>query len=203
MEPSKSPYEKSVFINCPYDAEFRDYFHAIVLTVSAFGMAPRSGLQSMGQANTRIARIAETLANSKYSIHDLSRFTGEGVANLARFNMPLELGIAVALRYERSGTDRSHNFAVMAPRGSAFQQFVSDLAGFDPFMHELTVPSVIRETHSWLQEQPDAVETIPASAVFSGFDKFKQEIAERQAQALGKINWADILRSASTIVRQL
>jgi hypothetical protein len=203
MEPSKPPYEKSVFINCPYDAEFRDYFHAIVLTVSAFGMAPRSGLQSTGQANTRIARIAETLANSKYSIHDLSRFTGEGVANLARFNMPLELGMAVALRYERSGTNRSHNFAVMAPSGSAFQQFVSDLAGFDPYMHELTVPSVIRETHSWLLDQPDAVERLPASAVLNGFDKFKQDIADRRAKALDKTTWADILRAASAIVPQL
>jgi hypothetical protein len=118
--------------------------------------------------------------------------------------MPLELGMAVALRHERSGTNRSHNFVVMAPSGSAFQQFVSDLAGFDPYMHELSVPSVIRETHSWLQQQPDAIQlTKPAAAVLGGFDKFKEDIAARQDEALGKINWADIIRAASAIVPQL
>jgi hypothetical protein len=91
----------------------------------------------------------------------------------------------------------------MAPSGSAFQQFVSDLAGFDPYMHELTVPSVIRETHSWLLDQPDAVERLPASAVLNGFDKFKQDIADRRAKALDKTTWADILRAASAIVPQL
>src|SRR5580658_5029138 len=95
------PYERSVFINCPYDPGFADLFHAIVFTVIAFGFVPRSARESEGEAETRIDRISETLAQCKYSIHDLSRFTGEGTGNLARFNMPLELGIAIALRYER------------------------------------------------------------------------------------------------------
>jgi hypothetical protein len=42
------------------------------------------------EAPSHVFRILRTLSNSKYSIHDLSRFTGEGVENIARFNMPLE-----------------------------------------------------------------------------------------------------------------
>ncbi len=45
-----------------------------------------------------MARIVRALANSKYLIHDLSRCTGEGIENVARFNMPLELGMAMARR---------------------------------------------------------------------------------------------------------
>jgi hypothetical protein len=203
MQPPNPPYEKSVFINCPYDSDFQDLFHAIVLTVSACGMSPRSALETMGQGDPRITRITETLANSKYSIHDLSRFTGEGVANLARSNMPIELGIAIALRYERRDTNRPHNFGIMAPVGSPLRQFASDLLGLDAYLHELTVHSVIRATHFWLQEQPDTPLTNPAATVFGGFDNFKQEIAARQARALGQINWADIVRAASAIVPQL
>jgi hypothetical protein len=36
---------------------------------------------------------------SKYSIHDLSRCTGEGAENFARLNMPLEPGIAMARQF--------------------------------------------------------------------------------------------------------
>jgi hypothetical protein len=125
-------YEKSVFINCPYDPEFEEMFLAIVFTVAAFGFIPRSARDSEGRADTRIDRITEALANSKYSIHDLSRFTGEGTDNIARFNMPLELGIALALRYERRNDGPGRNWLVLVPGGHQYQRFVSDLAGFDP-----------------------------------------------------------------------
>ena len=81
-------YEQSVFINCPFDPEFRDLMLAIILTVVAHGFVPRGAREVEGVAQPRFRRILETISESKYSIHDLSRFTGEGVANLARFNMP-------------------------------------------------------------------------------------------------------------------
>ena len=39
---AERPYEKSVFINCPYDPGFVDLFHSIVFTVVAHGFVPRS-----------------------------------------------------------------------------------------------------------------------------------------------------------------
>lgn len=92
-------YEHSVFINCPYDGDFAPLFHAMVLTVVARGFTPRSALETMGEADPRIIRIVRGLRQSKYSIHDLSRYQGAGVDNLARFNMPLELGIALGFRH--------------------------------------------------------------------------------------------------------
>ena len=44
-------------------------------------------------------RITRAILSSKYSIHDLCRCRGEGDANLARFNMPLELGVSMAQRF--------------------------------------------------------------------------------------------------------
>jgi hypothetical protein len=108
------PYERSVFINCPYDVEFAPLFHAIVLTVAARGFTPRSALETGGSADPRIVRIVKGLMSSKYSIHDLSRFQGEGVENLSRFNMPLELGMALAIRFMKDGTGTEHKLACSA-----------------------------------------------------------------------------------------
>jgi hypothetical protein len=69
-------YEKSVFINCPFDDAFAPSFHTIVLTVAAKGFTPRCARETEGQAEPRITRIARGLMDSKYSIHDLTRFQG-------------------------------------------------------------------------------------------------------------------------------
>jgi hypothetical protein len=204
MAGSRPEYEKSVFINCPYDAEFEEMFLAIVFTVAAFGFIPRSARDSEGRADTRIDRITETLANCKYSIHDLSRFTGEGIGNLARFNMPLELGIALALRHERRNAGPNHNWVVLVPGGHQHQRFVSDLNGFDPSRHELTVRSVVREVSSWLRMQDDIIQPVPsAAAVLDAFEAFKAQVSERRRAALDRSNWSDILEAAYETVPRL
>ena len=115
-------------INCPFDPQFQDLLLAIVFTVSAHGLVPRSARETDGSPEPRFSRILRTMSESKYSIHDLSRFTGEGVDNHARFNMPLELGMACALRFEREASDRQHNWLVLVPEGFSYHKFVSDLA---------------------------------------------------------------------------
>lgn len=70
-----------------------------MLTIAALGFTPRSARETEDEADPRMVHIARGLLGSKYSIHDLSRFQGEGAENLARFNMPLELGMALGIRY--------------------------------------------------------------------------------------------------------
>ena len=124
-------YEKSVFLNCPFDDSFAPLLHAAVLTIFALGFFPRSARESEGEADPRIDRIHRTLGESKYSIHDLSRFQGEGPDNLSRFNMPLELGIALSLRYQRRRS-KPHNWVALVPPDYKHHKFISDLAAFDP-----------------------------------------------------------------------
>lgn len=197
MTAEGSPYELSVFINCPYDGDFEELFHAIVFAVAALGFVPRSALEAEGRADTRISKIIDGVSTSKYSVHDLSRFTGEGIGNLARFNMPLDLGMAIALRHERAGTSRTHNWLVMVPSGSDYQRFVSDLAGFDPRRHELDVPSVIREVSGWLQLQEEVIRpTPPARAILGSFPQFRADLEALRSAALGRINWPEIVLAA-------
>jgi hypothetical protein len=116
-------YEKSVFINCPFDSAYRDLLLAIVFSVFAHGFVPRTARETEGEPEPRFSRILATIAASKYSIHDLSRFSGEGDANFARLNMPLELGMAAAFRFERENSDRPHRWLALGARRLRLSNF--------------------------------------------------------------------------------
>jgi len=198
------PFEQSVFINCPFDSKYEDLLHAIVLTTVSLGFIPRCALES-GEADYRFPHILDLLTKSKYSIHDLSRFTGEGPGNLARMNMPLELGVGIGLK--QAQTRRKRRWAVMVPEVSVkagadpdayeYQRYISDLAGKDPLRHEGTPESVIREVYSWLKTLDEVVSPQPAApAIVAALPPFQQKIADRRKDALGKSIWADVLTSA-------
>lgn len=194
-------YEKSVFINCAFDRQYEDLMLALVFSVAAHGLVPRSAQETEGDPDPRFARILQLISACKYAIHDLSRSRGEGAENLGRFNMPLELGMAAAFRFEREGSDRPHHWLALVPEGHGYQQFISDLAGFDPARHDSSVPSIIRESSAWLRTLDDALETAPSAAdVLGAFSSFRDQVARLRTEALDKQIWADILLAASRTV---
>ena len=195
-------FEQSVFINCPFDPDYEALLHAIVLTTVSLGFVPRCALES-GDADYRFPHILELLINSKYSIHDLSRFTGEGAANLARMNIPLELGVAIGLKLSR----KKHRWTVMVPSppvdakadptGYEYQRYISDLSGKDPLRHEQTPQSVIREVYSWLKTLDEVVNPQPdGPAIVAALPAFQKKLDDRRNAALGKSIWADVLATA-------
>jgi len=192
---------KSVFINCPFDAEYATLFDAIVFATVCCGFMPRSALESGTVSEPRVARVVRALANSKYSIHDLSRCTGEGIENFARFNMPLELGMAMARRLLDPATE--HDWLVLVPRGHPYARFVSDLAAYDPVAHDGSVPSVVIAVMSWLATRPDAIPTATPLEVLALLPTFQ---SRRQAlnEAWGGLPpWGHILVLAIEIAKQL
>ena len=114
--------DRSVFINCPYDEDFAPLFDAIIFATVCCGFVPRSALETGTVAEPRMERIVQALFSSGYSIHDLSRSKGEGVEGFARFNMPLELGIAMALRYLGRGRRKEvpHDWLLLVPTGHQY-----------------------------------------------------------------------------------
>jgi hypothetical protein len=47
----ESRYEYSVFVNCPFDAEYRPLFHAIVFAIHDCGFAARSALGGLTEVH--------------------------------------------------------------------------------------------------------------------------------------------------------
>ena len=191
---------KSVFINCPYDREFAPLFDAVVFATVCCGFTPRSALESGNVADSRIDRITRAVFASKYSIHDLSRCTGEGESNLARFNMPLELGIAMARRSVAPETGTVHDWLLLVPEGHQYIRFLSDLAGFDPKTHAGTVESIVPNVTVWLATRPDAIQTTTPRKVLAAMPSFRAR-KQRLTQDWGaEIPWADLVLAAMQCV---
>lgn len=141
-------------------------------------------------------RITRAIFESKYSIHDLSRCKGEGSEHLARFNMPLELGIAMARRYTRTRKAVKHDWLLLVPEGHAYTKFISDMAGYDPVCHDGTVQSVVRGVMGWLATRPDAIFTPTPQDLLEALPAFKAKKQELRRQWGENVPWADIIQAA-------
>ena len=147
-----------------------------------------------------MARITRALFSCRYSIHDLSRSTGEGSENLARFNMPLELGMAMARRF----MDREeHDWLLLVPRGHAYLRFASDLAAYDPATHDGSTESVIIPVMTWLSTRPDAVTPTTPREVLSKLPVFQARKQELDADWGGYPPWPDIVLAAIDVAKTL
>lgn len=86
-------FQKNVFINCPFDEDYRQLLLAVIFTVKRLGFIPRLTLEQANSGVTRITLILELIEASKYGIHDLSRLLAAEEGQPARMNMPFELGM--------------------------------------------------------------------------------------------------------------
>lgn len=86
-------YPKSVFINCPFDAQYNKLFEAIVFAVFDCGLQPRCSLELDDGAQIRISKISSIIGDCRLGIHDISKTELDETNSLPRFNMPLELGM--------------------------------------------------------------------------------------------------------------
>ena len=132
----------AVFLNIPYDLGFRNLYLAYIVGLYQFGLKPRVTLGIPG-GDRRLDRILDLIGSCSYSIHDLSRVQLDRTPPATpRFNMPFELGLAVASAKLKRG---SHTWFVFETRHRRVQKSLSDLDGTDPNIHGGTVEGVMRE----------------------------------------------------------
>jgi hypothetical protein len=84
---------RDVFVNCPFDAEYKEKLNAIIFTIYDCGYYPRCALESADSGELRFPKICGLIRDCRYGIHDLSRIELDTSTQLPRFNMPLELGL--------------------------------------------------------------------------------------------------------------
>jgi hypothetical protein len=135
--------KNAVFLNIPYDPPFSPLFLAYVSGISAFGLAPRATLEIPGSSR-RLDRIIALIKSCRYSIHDLSRVELDTTPPpTPRFNMPFELGLAVAL--DSAFPRKQHSWFVFETSPWRIQKSLSDLNGTDAYIHSGAVEGVFRE----------------------------------------------------------
>jgi len=117
---------RSVFLNCPFDSKYENLYLALIAGATALGLTPRCVLEIPTTA-ARLTRLVDLISQCDYSIHDLSRVQLSGPA--PRF----ELGLAVAVGvHENYG---NHHWIVLEAVRYRLLRSLSDLNGFDPFIH--------------------------------------------------------------------
>jgi hypothetical protein len=190
--PLRDP-DKSVFINCPYDEDFQPLFDSIVFATVACGFTPRSAIDTGGVSDSRIERIRKAMFDSRYSIHDLSRCRGEGTSSLARFNMPLELGFAMARRFL---DEDSHDWLVLVPNEHEYLKFISDLGAFDPKRHNGTTESIVPPVVNWLKTRPNAPLSPFPDTVIAQLPEYLERLAELRSRSGGELPWSETILTA-------
>ena len=130
----------TVFLNIPYDPPFSPLFLAYIAGISVFGLVPRATLEIPGSTR-RLDRIITLIKSCQYSIHDLSRVELDPTPPATpRFNMPFELGLAVAL--DAAFPKKRHTWFVFETAQWRMQKSLSDLNGTDVYVHGGTVEGV-------------------------------------------------------------
>ena len=203
--PAVSP-ATSVFINCPFDVEFADQRDAIVFTCVQCGFYPVLADSSGQSGRPRLDRILDALTGCGYSIHDLSRCRGEGDENLARFNMPLELGMAMAVRRmngDKAATEPAHEYLILVPEDRLlYQRYVSDLAGLDPQTHDGSVARVVSEVLAWLLTAGEAPAEVTPDEILGKLPDFitakGQLVASWQG---GTVPWPAVVALAAAVAQ--
>jgi hypothetical protein len=105
-------------------------------------MAPRVTLEIPGGVR-RLDRIFALIQSCEFSVHDLSRVQLDRTKpRTPRFNMPFELGLAVAWEKLKGGR---HVWFVMETMRHRLAKSLSDLNGTDVYIHAGTIKGVFRE----------------------------------------------------------
>lgn len=150
MTDSEPTSSSDVFINCPFDDDYKPIFAALVFAVFACEFRPRSALELEDGSQARIDKLYDIVASCRFGVHDLSRTELDPKNKLPRFNMPLELGIFLGAK--RFGDDSQHQkrCLILDVERYRYQKFISDLSGMDVQAHERDVEKAIACVRNWL-----------------------------------------------------
>jgi hypothetical protein len=173
------PFERSVFINCPFDEPYAPLLQAIAFCVTDLGFYPRIAPENADNAANRLERIVELIRGSRYGIHDLSRCKSTAIGEYARLNMPFELGLDHACA--RFGPDplTSKTILILEETRFDYQKGLSDIAGWDIQAHGGDFINLVRIVSGWLTRQANA-QPVGASRIQDDYMVFQEWYWERE-----------------------
>jgi hypothetical protein len=170
-------YEKSVFINCPFDEKYKPLFQAIVFTVMDCGFYARCALETFDSSQVRISKIYDLIASCRLGIHDLSRTELDKNSALPRFNMPLEFGIFLGAKALGDAKQKRKICLILDEKPYRYQQYLSDVAGQDTVAHNNDPKKVVAKVRGWLSTISS--DPLPSSsAIWDRFQTFSNELPE-------------------------
>ena len=169
-------YERTVFINCPFDDGYLPLLRAMVWTLDHLGFTPRLALERSDAGEGRLSKIRTLIESSKYGIHDLSRLRASKKGEFYRLNMPFELGIDYTLKHY-SAESRHHEKVLLILESEPYsaQKALSDIAFTDPQAHEEDPELLIEKLRTWLVINGESIEE-SATGLWDAYNDYYGEL---------------------------
>jgi hypothetical protein len=182
-----------VFLNIPYTRDYERLFVALTVAVVCAGRTPRLTFEMRETGLGRLRRIRTVMAACQVSIHELCY----ACCRPARFNMPFELGLAVALRF----SGERHDFHILESEPHRLQRTLSDLNGIDPLIHNNDPARAIRCVLSVIGRRG---RNPPAAQITGLYQQIWKTVIPRLRKAHGDGLFShDIYLDLVSIVRQI
>jgi hypothetical protein len=188
-----------VFLNFPYDKEFEQLSYSMMFGVVASNLIPICALDITSPDLPRLNNIVNSIKNCHYSIHDFSKSKGEGEHNYSRFNMPIEMGMAL---FHAMNTQLiEHRCCFFSSEPNDYKVFSSDLAGLDAKNHENDDSRLVGIVYEWLiNNGPGLIMTnLPIAEIQEGYHIFLSKLEQVEG---GNFDKSVLYREARELILQ-
>ena len=172
-------FARSVFINCPFDEEFKPILQSVLFCIIYLGFTPRIATESSDSGAVRLEKIKQLIVESKYSIHDLSRIQARRRGEHFRLNMPFELGLDYGCRQFSDGDRKTKKILILEEKPYRYQAAISDLAGCDIQSHAANFETAVRKVRNWLVSEA-TIEADGAARILAAYEDFQAWYYEKQ-----------------------
>ena len=180
-------FSVSVFINCPFDEEYKSLLRPMLFTLVYAGLLPRLAAEKSDSLEQRIEKIVRLIKECKYSIHDLSRLKAAKAKEFFRMNMPFELGIDYGCRRIAQNYLSKKRSLVLETRRYDVQKALSDLNGVDIKSHNNNPARAVQALQHWLIETVGLTDLDSPAVIWENFTEFRSDFYQRHtAQGYSK-----------------
>lgn len=179
-------FEKSIFINCPFDNNYiNDLLKPMLYLIIKNGYIPRLSLEISDSGEIRLEKITEIIKDCKYGIHDLSIVKSKKAKEFARMNMPFELGIDYGLRKSGIKPQNSKQFLILEAIRYDYMKAISDINGFDIKVHNNNTEKLFECLYSWSSETLKISKQDPPLKIFYDYADFNAKLFDEKLIELG------------------
>ncbi len=196
---------RDVFINCPFDPDYRPIFDAIVFAVRHLGFIARCSLEEDDAGESRLSKIERIIEECQFGINDLSAVALDAATGLPRFNMPLELGLFLGCRRFGHPNQSKKRTLILDTDPYRYRNFISDISGQDIRAHGADPERAIWEVRDWLRLASKRTALPGGTKIIRHYRTFQSELPEVCATLgldLDRLTFLDLSKTITDWLRK-
>lgn len=170
-------FGRNVFINCPFDHEYKPLLKALVFELIYLGFKPKLS-QTISSSLIRVNEIKNLIRSCKYGIHDLSRSKVLTKHELPRFNMPYELGLDIGALEFGTGKLKTKRILILEKEKYHYQKVISDIAGQDIEDHSDDPKTLITKVRNWFSTNFPDTTISGQNKIWIAYNQFLDDLNE-------------------------